>query len=31
MEESIKKLCELYPQIPKEDIEFYVAMHILYS
>lgn len=31
MEDLILKMCELYPQTPKEDIEFYVAMHILYS
>lgn len=30
MEELIKKMCELYPQIPKEDIEFYVAMDMLF-
>lgn len=31
MEELIEKMCELYPQTQKEDIKFYVAMHILYS
>lgn len=30
MEELIKKMCELYPQTPKEDVEFYVAMHTLF-
>ena len=30
MEELVKKMCELYPQVQKEDIEFYVAMYILY-
>jgi hypothetical protein len=30
MEELIKKMCELYPQTPKEEIEFHVAMHMLY-
>lgn len=31
MEELIKEMCELYPQTPKEDIELYIAMHMLYS
>ena len=26
MEELVKKMCELYPQIPKKDIELYVAL-----
>ena len=30
MEELVKKMCELYPQVQKEDIEFYVAMYMLY-
>jgi hypothetical protein len=30
MEELIEKMAELYPQTPKENIEFYVAMHMLY-